>query len=200
MPGALLLLGAASCAGVAAQSWVVGLGVAALAAIGALFVYSARNDRVVDYVAGTARVVRWTEAGRGCELELVVQAQGMKDVRVKVSEERIPPWWPRIPATLPIIVTLGYPRSVWVLWDLVQPENVVPKISTQGTVKWYNRDKGFGFITPDDSGPDLFVHFSQINFRDYTDSGRGTLDEGQRVEFWIVQGKKGPQAENVRPI
>ena len=65
----------------------------------------------------------------------------------------------------------------------------------QGTVKWFNADKGFGFITPDDGGADVFAHFSAI-----ATSGYRTLDENQRVEFEIAQGQKGPQAEQVRPL
>jgi len=68
-------------------------------------------------------------------------------------------------------------------------------MATQGTVKWFNPDKGFGFITPDDGGPDLFVHFSAIDT-----SGYRSLDENQRVEFSVTQGPKGAQAEKVRPV
>ncbi len=64
---------------------------------------------------------------------------------------------------------------------------------TVGTVKWFNADKGFGFISPE-SGPDVFVHFSAIQT-----SGYRSLDEGQTVEFDVVEGPKGPQAANVRP-
>jgi CspA family cold shock protein len=64
---------------------------------------------------------------------------------------------------------------------------------TSGTVKWFNAEKGFGFITPEDGGKDCFVHFSAIQ----GGSGYKSLDEGERVEFEIVQGQKGPQAENV---
>jgi CspA family cold shock protein len=63
---------------------------------------------------------------------------------------------------------------------------------TVGTVKWFNADKGFGFISPE-SGPDVFVHFSAIQA-----SGYRSLDEGQTVEFDVVEGPKGPQAANVR--
>ena len=63
----------------------------------------------------------------------------------------------------------------------------------QGTVKWFNADKGFGFITVDDGSKDVFVHFSAIE-----SSGFRSLDENQRVEFDVTQGPKGPQAERVR--
>jgi CspA family cold shock protein len=63
---------------------------------------------------------------------------------------------------------------------------------TQGTVKWFNAEKGFGFITPDDGGTDLFVHHTAIQER-----GFRTLQENQRVSFEIAQGPKGLQATNV---
>jgi CspA family cold shock protein len=65
----------------------------------------------------------------------------------------------------------------------------------QGTVKWFNGEKGFGFIAQDGGGADVFVHYSQIEA-----SGFRSLDEGQRVEFDVGQGQKGPQAEHVRII
>jgi cold shock protein len=65
----------------------------------------------------------------------------------------------------------------------------------QGTVKWFNGDKGFGFIEPDDGGKDVFVHFSAIQ-----GSGYRSLEEGQRVSFETSQGQKGPQADNVQVI
>lgn len=61
-----------------------------------------------------------------------------------------------------------------------------------GTVKWFNADKGFGFITQDEGGPDVFVHFSAINA-----SGYRELQENQRVSYDVTQGAKGPQAANV---
>ena len=64
----------------------------------------------------------------------------------------------------------------------------------QGTVKWFNGEKGFGFIAPDDGSADVFAHFSAIN-----SSGYRSLEENQRVEFEITQGPKGQQAENVIP-
>lgn len=63
-----------------------------------------------------------------------------------------------------------------------------------GTVKWFNGEKGFGFITAED-GTDVFAHFSQINKEGYK-----TLEEGERVTFDIAQGPKGPQAENITTI
>jgi CspA family cold shock protein len=64
-----------------------------------------------------------------------------------------------------------------------------------GTVKWFNADKGFGFITPDAGGADLFVHHSEIKTGGYT-----SLDENQKVNYEIGQGKKGPCANNVTPV
>ena len=61
----------------------------------------------------------------------------------------------------------------------------------EGTVKWFNREKGYGFITQDD-GPDVFVHYSAI-----AGDGFRSLEEGQRVTFDVTEGKKGPQATNV---
>ena len=65
----------------------------------------------------------------------------------------------------------------------------------QGAVKWFNGEKGFGFIEQDGGGADVFVHYSEID-----SSGFRSLDEGQRVEFEVGQGKKGPQATGVRVI
>lgn len=65
---------------------------------------------------------------------------------------------------------------------------------SQGTVKWFNSEKGFGFITPDEGGGDVFVHHTAINVTGYR-----TLDEGQKVTFEIEQSEKGPQATNVTP-
>ncbi|MBT8224299.1 MAG: cold-shock protein [Dactylosporangium sp.] len=65
----------------------------------------------------------------------------------------------------------------------------------QGTVKWFNAEKGFGFITPDGGGKDVFVHHSAI-----MTGGYRSLDENQRVSFEVTQGAKGPQAEQVKPL
>jgi cold shock protein len=65
----------------------------------------------------------------------------------------------------------------------------------QGIVKWFNGEKGYGFITPDGGAADVFVHYSAIQTNGYR-----TLEENQRVEFDVQQGNKGPQAANVRPL
>ncbi|WP_252177161.1 cold-shock protein [Endozoicomonas sp. 4G] len=66
--------------------------------------------------------------------------------------------------------------------------------TTTGTVKWFNEEKGFGFIAQE-NGPDVFAHFRQI-----VGDGFKTLAEGQQVEFRVTQGQKGPQAEDIRPL
>ena len=66
---------------------------------------------------------------------------------------------------------------------------------TVGTVKWFNAEKGFGFIAPEDGSADVFAHYSAIQ-----SSGYRSLDENQKVEFDITQGPKGLQAENIRPL
>ena len=65
----------------------------------------------------------------------------------------------------------------------------------QGNVKWFNAEKGFGFIAQEDGGDDVFVHYSSIQTQGYK-----SLDENQKVEFDVTQGPKGPQAENVRAV
>jgi CspA family cold shock protein len=66
---------------------------------------------------------------------------------------------------------------------------------TQGTVKWFNSEKGFGFIAPEDGSADVFVHYSEIQ-----GNGFRTLEENQRVQFEITQGQKGPQASGVTAL
>jgi CspA family cold shock protein len=66
---------------------------------------------------------------------------------------------------------------------------------SQGAVKWFNAEKGFGFIAQEDGGDDVFVHYSAIQSQGYK-----SLDENQKVEFDVTQGPKGPQAENVRAL
>ncbi len=65
----------------------------------------------------------------------------------------------------------------------------------QGTVKWFSQEKGYGFISPDDGGEDLFVHFSGI-----AGGGFKSLEEGQKVSYEAAQGQKGMQAGNVTPV
>ncbi|KAA9134514.1 cold-shock protein [Microbacterium caowuchunii] len=68
-------------------------------------------------------------------------------------------------------------------------------MSTQGTVKWFNSEKGFGFIAPDEGGADVFAHFSAIEGNGYR-----SLEENQRVEFEVEQGPKGLQAASIRAV
>jgi CspA family cold shock protein len=68
------------------------------------------------------------------------------------------------------------------------------KVMAQGTVKWFNSEKGFGFIAQDGGGPDVFAHYSNIATQGFRE-----LQEGQRVSFDVTQGQKGPQAENIVP-
>jgi CspA family cold shock protein len=78
----------------------------------------------------------------------------------------------------------------------VHPDDVTQEqVMAQGTVKWFNADKGFGFIQPDDGTADVFVHHSNIQTEGYR-----SLQENQRVEFTPARGPKGPQAEQVQPI
>ena len=65
----------------------------------------------------------------------------------------------------------------------------------QGTVKWFNTQKGYGFINPDEEGSDVFVHITAVQ-----NSGLNGLNEGQKVTMEVTQGQKGPQAENVTPL
>lgn len=74
----------------------------------------------------------------------------------------------------------------------VTPADSTNNPKSTGTVKWFNDAKGFGFITPDDGGEDLFAHFSSIQM-----TGFKTLKEGQRVSYEVIQGPKGKQALNI---
>jgi len=76
--------------------------------------------------------------------------------------------------------------------DVPADPSAQPGERATGTVKWFNNDKGFGFITPDNGGEDLFAHFSSIQM-----TGFKTLKEGQKVAFEIIQGPKGQQALNI---
>jgi len=83
-----------------------------------------------------------------------------------------------------------YPRATAVVLNEKENDDMAT-----GTVKWFNSEKGFGFIAPDDGSADVFAHFSAI-----TGSGYRNLEEGQKVEFDTEQGQKGPQAANIRAL
>jgi CspA family cold shock protein len=93
----------------------------------------------------------------------------------------------------PHVVNLFDPCQT-VQWHFATKQGEQKKMA-QGTVKWFNSEKGFGFIEQDGGGADVFVHYSAIS-----SDGFRTLDEGQRVEFEITQGQKGPQADQVRAV
>jgi CspA family cold shock protein len=91
---------------------------------------------------------------------------------------------------------VGRVREVRMLFHRNKKAQCARSVSVaQGTVKWFNAEKGYGFITPDDGSKDLFVHFSEIQ-----GTGYRSLDEGQKVEFEVGQGQKGPQAQQVQAL
>jgi CspA family cold shock protein len=96
---------------------------------------------------------------------------------------------------IPVVVARAGKLTVDALKSRHGTEDRGRGLVATGTVKWFNADKGFGFIAPDDGTADVFVHFSAI-----ASSGYRSLDENQKVEFDATQGQKGPQAENVRPL
>ena len=106
--------------------------------------------------------------------------------------ERIPAPRPRFDGSVPpglrsTVDRIGYAIS--------GPENKKDSSMATGTVKWFNAEKGFGFIAPDDGSADVFAHFSAISGNGYR-----SLEEGQKVEFEVAQGPKGLQAENIRGL
>jgi CspA family cold shock protein len=216
--GILFVTAAVVGASASAGSWLMtglGSGVFAVAVAQVLVSAAHGRQRSCSYIRGTARVIgssprplRGSAAHGRCEMYLLVHAPGMDEVRVRVRDVRVPAdKWPRFRATLPILVAVGNPRRVRVLWDMVQPEHDGPGHANAGNrsqlaatrwatgrVRWFNGEKGFGFIDPNDGGPSVFVHYSSMISGT---AGRWRLGEGDPVSFFIVQGKKGPQAENV---
>jgi CspA family cold shock protein len=79
--------------------------------------------------------------------------------------------------------------------DISRLSSILETIMATGTVKWFNDAKGFGFITPDDGGDDLFAHFSEVRAE-----GFKSLQEAQKVSFEVKQGPKGKQAANIKPV
>jgi len=93
--------------------------------------------------------------------------------------------------------TLSDLESTYLFKCKLIPKGTKMATLVNGTVKWFNDEKGYGFIQQNDGGDDVFVHFRQVN----NDSGgRVTLAEGQAVTFEVGEGQKGPQAENVTPL
>jgi cold shock protein len=90
-----------------------------------------------------------------------------------------------------VTVVVSWPGDPVSLPQLVESVGIM----ALGTVKWFNAEKGYGFITVDESGDDIFVHWSAIQM-----DGFRALEEGQRVDFELGEGQKGPQAESVRLI
>jgi CspA family cold shock protein len=78
---------------------------------------------------------------------------------------------------------------------VTRPISILDTIMATGTVKWFNDAKGFGFISPDDGGDDLFAHFSEVKAE-----GFKSLQDGQKVSFEVKQGPKGKQAANITPL
>jgi len=95
------------------------------------------------------------------------------------------------PGTLTLVVVLNSPPRM--RGDVYFIPDQEASLMARGTVKWFNDQKGFGFITQADGGPDVFVHYSAI-----AGSGFKSLNEGDEVEFDVAQGPKGPQAQAVR--
>ena len=104
--------------------------------------------------------------------------------------------------SMSVIQFVVFPSLIFVrlIWALPNCSNAfcfqeILKFMVTGTVKWFNEAKGFGFITPDNGGDDLFAHFSAIQAR-----GFKTLKENQKVSFDVTTGPKGKQATNIRPL
>jgi cold shock protein len=121
---------------------------------------------------------------------------GLRTTRIRWPSGKVPAagQLAGAPVSTPVCSVTGWPDQVASAAPVMAGRgmhNQEVKMA-QGTVKWFNGDKGYGFIAVE-GGPDVFVHFSAI-----TGSGYRSLEEGQKVEFDITQGQKGPQAENVR--
>jgi CspA family cold shock protein len=104
----------------------------------------------------------------------------------------------RMQSKVGFIVTEGPPgtkRGGFCYYDGSPRKERGASVMPQGTVKWFNSEKGYGFIRPDDGGEDLFVHYSGIE-----GSGFRSLEEGDKVSYEVTQGRQGPQAQNVSKI
>jgi CspA family cold shock protein len=100
-----------------------------------------------------------------------------------------------LPPRCQYITLARAPSGSWLVGKAANEGKKVKGSMPVGTVKWFSAEKGYGFITPDEGGKDVFVHYSAIQADGYR-----SLNEGQKVEYEVVQGQKGPQAANVKPM
>jgi len=140
----------------------------------------------------------------GARTAFLAASRGKCGAAIPKSAQVLLPWTPRSRFSLCIARGI-YPAGVLLSMGKHRGDRVPGRSGAiepireidmaQGTVKWFNAEKGYGFIAPSDGSADVFVHYSAIS-----GDGYKSLDEGASVEFEVTQGQKGPQAENVRAV